>query len=187
MFALRQRKGWMPVKKSWFIKSWFFKSNRLAIILIVSAASLSAGACASRLDTRGNLPDPKLVAEIRPGELSREDVVDLIGSPSSVTPFGSDTWYYISKRTETFAFFAPKVTARKIIVVKFAKDGKVKEVKTVGLEKSRVIKPVSRKTPTHGTKMTIIEQLIGNLGRFKKKKQQQSPSDDSQGTPTDPY
>ena len=135
----------MPVKKP-----WFFKSNCLAIILVVSAASLGAGACASRLDTRGNLPDPKLLSSIRPGELSREDVMDLLGSPSSVTPFGSDTWYYISKRTETFAFFAPKVTARKIVVVKFTKDGKVKEVNTVGLEKSRVIQPVSRKTPTHG-------------------------------------
>ncbi len=172
----------MPVKKP-----WFFKSNCLAIILVVSAASLGAGACASRLDTRGNLPDPKLLSSIRPGELSREDVVDLLGSPSSVTPFGSDTWYYISKRTETFAFFAPKVTARKIVVVKFAKDGKVKEVNTVGLEKSRVIKPVSRKTPTHGTEMTIIEQLIGNLGRFKKKKQQSSPEDDATGTPSDPF
>lgn len=177
MSALQQRKGWMPVKKS-----WFFKSNRLALVLVVSAASLGAGACSSRLDTRGNLPDPKLVAEIRPGELSREDVMDLLGSPSSVTPFGSDTWYYISKRTETFAFFSPKVTDRKIIVVKFAKDGKVKGISTVGLEKSRVIKPVSRKTPTHGTKMTVIEQLIGNLGRFKKKKQQQAPTDEY-----DPY
>ena len=181
MSALQQRKGWMPVKKP-----WFFKSNCLALVLVVSAASLGAGACASRLDTRGNLPDPKLVAEIRPGALSREDVIDLLGSPSSVTPFGGDTWYYISKRTETFAFFAPKVTARKIIVVKFSKDGKVKEISTVGLEKSRVIKPVSRKTPTHGTEITLIEQLIGNLGRFKKK-QQKSPSSDEPGVSSDPY
>ena len=171
----------MPVKKP-----WFFKSNCLAIILVVSAASLGAGACASRLDTRGNLPDPKLLSSIRPGELSREDVIDLLGSPSSVTPFGSDTWYYISKRTETFAFFAPEVTARKIVVVKFAKDGKVKEVNILGLEKSRVIEPVSRKTPTHGNEMTVIEQLIGNLGRFKKKQHQRAPEDDTV-TPTDPY
>ena len=164
----------MPVKKP-----WFFKSNCLAIILVVSAASLGAGACASRLDTRGNLPDPKLLSSIRPGELSREDVVDLLGSPSSVTPFGSDTWYYISKRTETFAFFAPKVTERKIVVVKFAKDGKVKEVSTLGLEKSRAIKHVLRTTPTHGNEMTIIEQLIGNLGRFKKKQQKQTPEEEN--------
>ena len=176
----------MPVKKPWFFKSKFCKLNRLALVLVVGATSLGAGACVSRLDTRGNLPDPKLLAEIRPGELSREDVMDLIGSPSSVTPFGSDTWYYISKRTKTFAFFAPEVTARKVVVVKFAKDGKVKEVKIVGLDKSRAIEPVSRKTPTHGNEMTVIEQLIGNLGRFKKKQQKQPPSDDT-GTPTDPY
>ncbi len=119
MSALQQRKGWMPVKKPLLFKSKFFKLNRFALVLVISAVSLGAGACSARLDTRGNLPDPKLLAEIRPGELAREDVMDLLGSPSSVTPFGSDTWYYISKRTETFAFFAPEVTERKIVVVKF--------------------------------------------------------------------
>jgi len=119
------------------------------------------------MDTRGNLLDPDRVVEIAPGEQSRDEVAAILGSPSSVTPFGSDTWYYISQRTETFAFLAPKVTERQILVIKFDKDGRVANIDKVGLEAGKTIHPIQRKTMTHGNKMTVLEQLVGNLGRFK--------------------
>ena len=137
------------------------------LFLGISLLALSLAACESRKNTRGNLLDPERVVEIRPGEQSREEVAEILGSPSSVTPFGSDTWYYISQRTETFAFFAPKVLERQIVVVSFDKKGMVVKIDTVGLEKGQLIIPVARKTPTHGNKLTVLEQLIGNLGRFK--------------------
>ena len=146
-----------------------FNSKRLFICLAAGVFALDLSACASRLDSRGNLLDPDKVAELAPGEQSRDEVAAILGSPSSVTPFGSDTWYYISKRTETFAFFAPKVTERQIVVVNFDKKGKIAKVDTVGLEQGQVIDPIDRKTITHGSKMTILEQLVGNLGRFKNK------------------
>ena len=153
-------------------------AKHLSFFIVIGAVTVAVSACADRLDTRGNLLDPERVEEIKPGEQTREEVVEILGSPSSVTAFGSDTWYYIAKQTKTFAFFAPEVTERQILVVKFSKDGKVIEVDKVGLEQSREINHVKRKTPTHGNKLTVLEQLIGNLGRFKKK-QGSKPSDDS--------
>lgn len=147
-------------------KSRFFHLFSLCLGVGVVAVSLSA--CESRVHTRGNLLDPERVVDVRPGELTRDEVADILGSPSSITPFSSDTWYYISQRTETFAFFAPKVMERQIVVVSFDKKGKVVKVDTVGLEQGQKIIPVARKTPTHGNKLTVLEQLIGNLGRFKK-------------------
>ena len=155
-------------------KPQYFYSKRLSFILAAGVVVLALSACVSRLDTRGNLLDPELVVEITPGEQTRDEVAAILGSPSSITTFGSDTWYYISQRTETFAFLAPKVTERKILVVKFDKDGKVAKVNTVGLEAGQVINPIQRKTMTHGNKMTVIEQLVGNLGRFKKASQKRN-------------
>ena len=134
--------------------------------------AVGLSACESRLNTRGNLLDPERIADIQPGELSRDEVAEILGSPSSITPFGSDTWYYISQRTETFAFFSPEVIERQILVISFNKDGKVAKVDTLGLDQGQSINHIERTTPTHGNKMTIIEQMIGNLGRFKKKKNQ---------------
>ena len=92
----------MPVKKLLFMKSC---GPSWAIVLCAVALGLSG--CASRLDTRGNLLDPEKVLEIQPGELTREEVVEILGSPSSITAFGSDTWYYIAQRTEKSRCFRP--------------------------------------------------------------------------------
>ncbi len=157
--------GWISVKKPRFINSQCIFS-----CLVLFAVALGLSACGSRLNTRGNLLDPDRLADIRPGELSRDEVAEILGSPSSVTPFGSDTWYYISQRTETFAFFSPVVVERQIVMISFSKDGKVIKVDTLGLDQGMTIDPIERTTPTHGNKLTVIEQLVGNLGRFKKKK-----------------
>jgi len=155
----------------------FITFRRFSIFAAVCVVALSTAACATRIDTRGNLPDPDRLAEIKPGVQTKEDVADLLGSPSSVTPFGSNTWYYISNRTETFAFFAPEVVDRHIIMVRFGDDGKVAGVDKIGLEAGRKIHPVDRVTPTHGNEISAIEQLIGNLGRFKKKGDKSAPQE----------
>lgn len=150
---------------------------------MAGALVLSVAACSDRLNIRGNMLDPERVVEIKPGEQTREDVAEILGSPSAITAFGSDTWYYIAKRTATFAFFEPKVTERQVLVVKFSKDGKVTSIDTRGLEQGQVIQPVDRKTPTSGNKMTILEQLVGNLGRFKSSAKKRQPEDDGGDIP----
>ena len=76
-----------------------------------------------RIDIRGNLPDPDLLAELEIGALSKQQVEEMFGSPSSVSTFGSENWYYISERTETTAFYAPEVVDRKVVVISFDDKG----------------------------------------------------------------
>ena len=128
--------------------------------------TLMLGACESRVDSRGNLPDPELLASIEPGEASRDDVSLLLGSPSSVAVFENETWFYISQRTETFAFFEPEVMERQVVIVQFDQAGILKTVETLGLEDGQDILPVERETPTLGNEPTMFQQIFGNLGRF---------------------
>ncbi len=130
------------------------------------SGGLMLGACESRIDTRGNLPDPDLLASIEPGESSRNDVALLLGSPSSVAMFENETWFYISQRTETFAFFEPEVQERQVIIVQFDDTGVLKAVETRGLDHAQAIQPVDRETPTLGNELTMFQQFFGNLGRF---------------------
>ncbi|HEV8262594.1 MAG TPA: outer membrane protein assembly factor BamE, partial [Burkholderiales bacterium] len=69
------------------------------------ALALTAAACTPRIDQRGNKPDEEQVVQINPGVDDKNRVAELIGTPSAISTFNDRTWYYISKRTETTAFF----------------------------------------------------------------------------------
>ncbi len=139
------------------------------ILSIVSAVMIvTASACAPNIATRGNLPDPDKLAEIIPGEASRDDVADLLGSPSSAATFGDETWYYIATRVETVAFNEPEVIDQQVVAIKFGEDGLVTAIDTYGLDDARAVEIVERVTPTSGREVTILQQLLGNVGRFAK-------------------
>ncbi len=144
----------------------FFNGQKLSKFVIAGFAVIAVTACSPRIATRGNLPDPDLLANIEVGRVNKRDVVELIGSPSSTEPFKGESWYYISERTETRAFFEPTVLERKVIIIRFDAKGIVKEMKTLGLKDGRDIAMVDRVTPTAGNEMTILKQLFGNVGRF---------------------
>ena len=143
-------------------------SRGLSRVCAWSAVVLMLAACAPRIVTSGNLPDPERLAEIGDGGFSREEVVEVLGSPSSVAVLEGEVWYYISKRTETLAFFEPDVKTRQVVILRFDKGGTLADIKTIGLEDGRDVLPVERETPTSGNEMTIIEQILGNLGKFNK-------------------
>ena len=140
--------------------------NLLIRGLAVGVVCTALVACGSRIDTRGNLPDPERLVEVVPGEISRDEVFEILGSPTNITTFGNETWYYISERTETIAFLAPEVVERQVVILRFDKTGILSEIDTMGVEAGREVKHVERTTPTHGNKLTVLEQIVGNFQRF---------------------
>ncbi|MEK9723089.1 MAG: outer membrane protein assembly factor BamE [Rhodospirillaceae bacterium] len=125
--------------------------------------------CGARVSAHGNLPDPERVAELKPGDITKQEINEILGSPSSVNTFGQDTWYYIAERTETVAFFEPVVKEREVLVVKFDKDGHLQELEHLDLKNGRQIAHVERITPTFGQELTVIGQILGNFQRFNKR------------------
>jgi outer membrane protein assembly factor BamE (lipoprotein component of BamABCDE complex) len=141
-----------------------YRRLALAAVGLVAAATLTA--CAPRIDQRGNKPDEDQVTQINPGVDDKNRVAELIGTPSAISTFNDKTWYYISKRTETTAFWDPDVVDQEVLAIQFDEGGIVQNMKVYGLEDGRQIAYVDRTTPTEGNQLTIIQQLLGNLGRF---------------------
>ena len=145
----------------------FFLLTKLSFIIAACFALLSVlPSCSPRIDTRGNLPNSDMLANIEIGRVNKQEVVEFIGSPSTVEIFKGESWYYISEKIETTAFFEPKINNRKVIIIRFDKKGIVKEIKTIGLKEAQNVKMVDRVTRTAGQEMTILKQLFGNIGRF---------------------
>lgn len=137
-----------------------------SVALAVAAASLVA--CAPTVDQRGNLPDPEKVAQIHPGTTTREQVAQLLGTPSSTGVFNDRNWYYISRRTKQVAFLDPDVLDQQVYIVNFDDKGVVRGVDHKDLKDGRDIEPAPGATPAPGRELTFVEQVLGNIGRFNK-------------------
>ena len=139
---------------------------RLASACSAASSIAVIAACSPLVEQRGNLPPPEKLAEIQPGVTSKDEVIKILGSPSSVSIFNDKSWYYISRRTGQFAFFEPDVLDQQVHIVNFDDQGVVKTVDHKGVQDARAIDPVPRATPAPGRELTFLEQLIGNVGKF---------------------
>lgn len=140
----------------------------LARLLTLGALMLGTAACTPSVDVRGNLPTPEVLSQIQVGKTTRDEVQSLLGTPSATATFGDESWQYISSRTETVAFFKPELKDRKAISISFDRNGVVKEMVTRGMNDGITVQSVDRETPTAGKEMNILEQLVGNVGKFAK-------------------
>jgi len=137
-------------------------ATALAVFL---AVGLLAG-CGFPADQRGNDPGKAVLSDIKPGVTTKSGVTKLLGSPSTVASFDNNTWYYVSQTTQDEAFFKPILRAQKVVVISFDPNGVVDKVAYRGLKDREKIVPNPNATPAPGREFTLMEQLIGNFGRF---------------------
>ena len=123
--------------------------------------------------------DEDRISQVKTGTSSKNDVFEALGSPSIVSTFDDNTWYYVGQRTERESFFKPEVTDRKVIAVQFDDTDHVKGVERIGLDQAIAVEPLEQTTPAVGREITFMEQLLGNIGRPSSKKKKKS--DDDQG------
>lgn len=151
--------------------------KRTKFVGVTGAAlvALALGACTKDIDARGNLPTPFALEKLAPGEQTRQDVRNLLGSPATTSVFDNETWYYISSQTTQYAFYPVEELDRTIYAVHFDQRGILKDVAKLDQRSGREIQIVSRETPTKGRELSLVEQLIGNLGRFNSGKEKKGP------------
>jgi outer membrane protein assembly factor BamE (lipoprotein component of BamABCDE complex) len=155
---------------------------RRTVPLVLAAALLSA-ACDPYSDIRGFAPAPGTVDKLEVGTQSREDVVRLVGSPSAVGTFNPNVWYYITEKQENWGPSRPWIAEQNVIQISFNEQGRVANIKYYDLKDAQNITMVSRITPTSGKELTVLEQLLGNVGKFSGPKQQSNPGAPTGGGP----
>lgn len=128
--------------------------------------SLLLASCTPMVDTRGHSDNTEDMRQIVVGQTRSEDVMALLGSPTSRSAFGDEVWYYASQQRERFGFFAPSVTEQHVTAIAFDHDHVVSDIRDYKKEEGKPVELVGRTTPTAGHEMTFMEQLFGNIGRF---------------------
>lgn len=137
----------------------------LGAVLGIAVIVVGATGCEEQIDVRGNLPHAKTITSIKPGVHKRQDIEAMLGTPSAVATFDKEIWYYIGGRVKTVSFFTPEVLERKVLTVRFDENGVVESIRSSDAP-TETVQVVDRETPTKGKDITILQQLLGNIGRF---------------------
>ena len=142
--------------------------SRNAALAVLAAVTLAGGlsACSPITSYSGFQAidsDPKDVAV---GTDTKSTVRAKLGSPSVQSTFDPNVWFYVNQIKERVAFRKPQVTARNVTAITFNKDTEMVEtVNVYTLKDGKVIAYNNRETPTRGREMTVLEQLLGSVGR----------------------
>jgi outer membrane protein assembly factor BamE (lipoprotein component of BamABCDE complex) len=137
-------------------------------LALAAALALGLGGCLGYDGqvVHGYQLDPKLAEQVKAGA-SAEQILVLLGSPTTTSTVGGDAWYYVTQVTERgLQFMPPKVTDQRVFAVYFTKDKKVERVANYGMEDGKLIDFVSRTTPTAGAESTFLKGMFINLLHF---------------------
>lgn len=144
----------------------------------LGAAALTA-ACTPISAAQGYQVVDERPADVKVGDDTMATVRIRFGSPTIVSTFEPNIWFYMNQISDQFGFYRPRVRSRDIVAITFDKETeKVAAVNTYTVENGRVIAFNNRETPTRGRELNAIEQIIGTLGN-----RPMLPPEDDPGAP----
>jgi outer membrane protein assembly factor BamE (lipoprotein component of BamABCDE complex) len=129
----------------------------VAAIALVCAA---LGGCTSEQFQKGYILPPGALEQIPIGA-SQDQVLIVMGTPSTVATLNGEVFYYISQRSERpVAFMNQKVVDQRVIAIYFDKKRQVQRLANYGLQDGKIFDFVSRTTPTSGQELSYLTPLF---------------------------
>jgi len=130
---------------------------------VVFALALGLAGCTGETFQRGYVLPEGALAQIPLGA-SQEQVLLVLGTPSTVATVSGEAFYYISQKVDRpVAFMQTKVTDQRVIAVYFDRDRKVQRLAEYGMKDGHIFDFVSQTTPTSGNDLNVITTMIHNL------------------------
>jgi outer membrane protein assembly factor BamE (lipoprotein component of BamABCDE complex) len=131
-----------------------------AIVAAVAVLAVLLGGCFSETYQRGYIVPDGALEQIPVGS-TQEQVLIVLGTPSTVATVSGEAFYYISQRAERSIYFMPQqVIDQRVIAVYFDKNRRVERLANYGLQDGRVFDFVSRATPTGGKDVAYLNALF---------------------------
>ncbi len=133
-----------------------------------AAVALSLAGCLGYdgVINRGAVYDQRKAAQVKPG-MPAQQVLTVLGTPSTTSTVGGDAWYYVSQRAERqLAFLPQKVTDQHVLAVYFDKNKKVQRLADYGMEDGKAVDFASRTTPTASAESHLLQGMLMKISPF---------------------
>jgi outer membrane protein assembly factor BamE (lipoprotein component of BamABCDE complex) len=130
------------------------------VVAAVVALGLTLGCCFSETYQRGYIVPDGALEQIPVGS-TQEQVLIVLGTPSTVATVSGEAFYYISQRAERAIAFMPQtVTDQRVVAVYFDKNRRVERLANYGMKDGKVFDFISRTTPTGGRDVAYINAMF---------------------------
>ncbi|WP_082765482.1 MULTISPECIES: outer membrane protein assembly factor BamE [unclassified Phenylobacterium] len=144
--------------------------NRLnhpaAWVILTCLGAAPLGGCTPIVAHSGFQAIDSKPTDLKVGVDTKSTVRAKLGSPSVISTFDPNIWFYISQVKQRVAFRRPQIIKRDVVALTFDKDTEaVSSVESLDLGDGKQIAFSGRETPTRGRAMTVLEQLLGSVGR----------------------
>ena len=118
------------------------------------------GGCTGEQFQKGYILPPGALEQIPIGA-SQDQVLIVMGTPSTVATLNGEVFYYISQRSERkVAFMNQQVVDQRVIAIYFDKNRQVQRLANYGLQDGKIFDFISRTTPTSGQEMSYLTPLF---------------------------
>ena len=118
------------------------------------------GACSGEQFQKGYILPPGALEQLPIGA-SQDQVLIVMGTPSTVATLNGEVFYYISQRSERpVAFMNQKMIDQRVIAIYFDKNRRVQRLANYGLQDGRIFDFISRTTPTSGQELSYLTPLF---------------------------
>src|SRR5664279_4094079 len=147
-----------------FIAPHRHRAARLALALALACGLAACGGSFSETLQRGYvLPEGAL--EQIPVGASQEQVLIVLGTPSTVATVSGEAFYYISQRAQREAAFMPhEITDQRVVAVYFDKDRRVERLANYGMKDGKVFDFLSETTTTGGKDLSYLRNMLKSFG-----------------------
>ena len=144
------------------------RRNDTLLVRLAAAALLgmAVSGCSSIGEEfhRGYLLDEQALASVKPG-MGAEQVLQTMGTPSTVSTVGNRSWYYISQTSSRpVRFLGETVTDQKVAAIYFSPGLRVERVALYGIQDGKVFDFISRSTMASGEETSLVGQIFSGNG-----------------------
>ncbi len=95
---------------------------------------------------------------------SQEQVLIVLGTPSTVATVNGEVFYYISQKAQrAAAFLKQEIIDQRVIAVYFDQNRKVRRLANYGLKDGKIFDFVSQTTPTGGQDLSYLRNAFKGL------------------------
>jgi len=135
-----------------------WRGLRASAAAVLVCALLAA--CTGEQFQKGYILPPGALEQIPIGA-SQDQVLIVMGTPSTVATLNGEVFYYISQRaSRPVMFMDQKVVDQRVIAIYFDRNRQVTRLANYGLKDGKIFDFISRSTPTSGQEMSYLTPLF---------------------------